>query len=261
MGWKSLLWSSAHKRSQAAASGRKVWRRNNYRRQDENILSTPREHINISSPPSILTAPVYNYFCSPNLTSDFLLLRPPLLSLKFILAVRLNGVEVTTPPLVSTIYPAHCIRNPEMSWNIWITLILRWISTFLLFVYAAWWLIATLKRWENAADFELSHPKSVWYTNTLRRLFSAKHFAAWQNTCRLSKSGEMKTSKELLIAISSAKFPPKPCSERCTQPLNEWEPYKCLMASVWRRVRHPRGRRLSPLTWWLQQQQRFRDSN
>lgn len=177
---------------------KKVCRRNNYRRQDENILSTPQEHINISSPPLILTAPFYNWFCPPNLTSDFLSFRPPLPSLKFILAVRLNGVEVTTPPLVSTIYPARCrIRNAEMSWNIWIALILRWISTFLLFVYAAWWLIALLKRWENAADFELSHPKSVWYTNTLRRLFfSAKHFVAWQNTCRLSKSGEMKTSKE-----------------------------------------------------------------
>lgn len=47
----------------------------------------------------------------------------------------------------------------------------------------------------------------------------------------------------------------------CAKPLNEWQPCKCLMASVWRRSCHLRGTWLPPLTWWLRQQQRFPDCN
>lgn len=40
-----------------------------WQRQDRNNLSTLQEHINASFPHFILTAPFYNWFCPPSLTS------------------------------------------------------------------------------------------------------------------------------------------------------------------------------------------------
>lgn len=114
MGWKSVSWLSA---GQQPAWQNLVGETNTkhtflWQRQDRNNLSTLQEHINASFPHFILTAPFYNWVCPPSLTSILLFFRLPLLSLKFILAVRLNGVEVTMLLLVHNL--TCSLLHPEL---------------------------------------------------------------------------------------------------------------------------------------------------